>query len=80
MTATATDERLRSRPGTRESRIRFPSRHALLRGLFRARREPWIEACRADWSRLELVIRMAGAAPVRRRPRLRLIRGGRAAG
>lgn len=71
-TATALDPRLESRPLTRESRIHFPSRPALRRGLARARREPWIEACHADWTRLELVIRMGGA------PRLRLVTGHRA--
>ena len=76
--APSPDPRLASRPRTRESRIRFPSRKALLRGLARARREPWIEACRADWRRLELVIRMGGAA--RPRPALRLIPGGRREG
>lgn len=73
-TATALDPRLESRPLTRESRIHFPNRPALLRGLARARREPWIETCQVDWTRLDLVIRMAGAP----RRRLRLIPGARA--
>lgn len=72
------DPRLASRPRTRESRIRFPSRRALRRGLARARRELWIDTCHADWARLELVIRMAGAP--RPRPALRLIPGGRRTG
>jgi hypothetical protein len=72
--APSADPRLASRPLTRESRIRFPSRHALQRGLDRARHEAWIEAFRADWSRLELVIRMAGAPRPQRA--LRLIPGG----
>lgn len=73
-TATALDPRLESRPLTRESRIRFPHARALARGLARARREPWIAACEADWSRLELVIHMAGAP--RPRPRLHVLPGG----
>ena len=74
-TAPRIDPRLHSRPDTRESRIRFPNRAALCRGLARARREPWIASCQADWIRLELRIHMRGApAP---RPVLTSIPGGR---
>lgn len=53
-------------PDPREIRIRFESRDSLLSGFALTQGEPWIEDCRVDFPRLELVVRMArgfGHAP-----------------
>lgn len=71
------------RPDPREIRIRFESRNSLLAGFALAQGEPWMEDCRVDLPRRELVVRMAGGfghpPPGRRRlagpGRLRLVAG-----
>ena len=58
-----TAQRLTEASGTpdhREIRVRFESHTALLDGLALAEEESWVEDCRVDFPRLELVIRMAG--------------------
>lgn len=46
-------------PDPRELRIRFESRDSLLSGFALAQGEPWMEDCRVDFPRLELIVRMA---------------------
>jgi len=65
---------LSSSPPTREVRFRFGSRSALLAGIARARREPWVAALRVDRFRRELVVELAGGFGAR--PPLRVIAGG----
>lgn len=80
--------RSRAGPDPREIRIRFQSRDSLLSGFALAQGEPWMEDCRVDLPRLELVVHMAGGfgcAPPAGRPGrrrfpaagpLRALRGG----
>jgi hypothetical protein len=67
---------LASRPGNRQTRMRFGSRRALLDALCRARQESWVSGMRVDAEALELVLDWG----VPRRSGLRLIRGGAARG
>ena len=67
---------LSSSPPTREVRFHFGSRAALIAGIARARREPWVAALRVDRFRRELVVELAGGFG--ERPPLRMIAGGRA--
>jgi hypothetical protein len=61
-----------SRPASRQTRMRFGSRRALLDALCRARQETWVSGLRVDAETLELVLDWG--AP--RRTGLRLIQGG----
>lgn len=63
---------LASRPASRQTRLRFGSRSALLDALCRVRQERWVSGMQVDAEALELVLDWGVPRPTR----LRLIPGG----
>ncbi len=53
-------QQLNPRPETRQIRVRFSNRPALLDGLARAQSESWVRHAHVDWELGELVMDLAG--------------------
>lgn len=62
-------QQLNPRPETRQIRVRFSNRPALIDGLARAQSESWVRTAHVDWDLGELVMDLAGGHGVTEKAR-----------